>query len=398
MTTQPTTSPRRFAVPKAAPDGLIARILLSFIATAGLFYVNIMAALVSGLQDGLGFSARSAGLVTSMNVYGAAIGALAAVFVVARIRWKPAALALLCVLICIDLVSTRVTGADALMTLRFVHGLAGGMLVGIGFAVIARTHIPDRTFGVLLVVQFGLGGLGLLLLPGLVPVFGTPVLFFALAAFSLCAAAMLPFLSDYPPRETRPAKLAGARPAALRRWAPLAAALVAVFMFQAANMALAAYVIGLGRHYGLSLRFVSNTLGVANWIGAVGSVLVVLVGVRWGRLSPITIGAVLTVFGTLAFLRSDLPWVFVLANVVTAVVWAFVIPYLLGLCAAFDVGGRSASLAGFFSKLGLASGPALGGVLLGEVHFPRLVAVAVIGLCLSAAFAWAPARGLDRTP
>ncbi|WP_374570658.1 MFS transporter [Phenylobacterium sp.] len=396
MTARLNTSPSRFAVRKVAPDGLVASILLSFIATAGLFYVNIMAALVSGLQDGLGFSARSAGLVASMNVYGAAIGALAAVFFVARVRWKPVALVLICALICIDLVSTRVTSPGALMTLRFVHGLVGGMLVGIGFAVIARTRTPDRTFGMLLVVQFGLGGLGLLVLPGLVPKFGTPVLFLALAAFSLCAGLMLPFTSDYPPREASPSPAASPA-AALARWAPLSAALLAVFTFQAANMALGAYIIGLGRHYGLSLRFISDTLGAANWIGALGSALVVAVGLRWGRLWPIVLGAAVTVAGTLAFLRSDLAWVFVAANIVTAAVWAFVIPYLLGLCAAFDVGGRSATLAGFSSKLGLASGPALGGVLLGETHFPRLVVLAVVGLCLSAAFASPPARRLDQT-
>lgn len=388
-------SARPFVWPKAAPDGMIARALLAFIATAGLFYVNIMPALVSGLQDGLGFSAREAGLVASMNVYGAAVGAFVAVFVVDRIRWRLVALGLLLALIAIDLVSTRLSAAGALMTVRFLHGLIGGFLVGVGFAVIARTHAPDRTFGMLLVVQFGLGGLGLLLLPGLVPKFGTPVLFLSLAGFSLCAALMLPFLTSYPPR-ARPS--ATDRPGRLVRWGPLAGALIAVFMFQAANMALSAYVIGLGRHYGLSSRYISETLAAANWLGALGSVLVVAVGLRWGRFRPIGVGALVTLLGTAAFLRSDLAWVFAFANVLTAVVWAFVIPYLLGLCAAFDPGGRTATLAGFFSKLGLASGPALGAFLLSETHFPRLVALALVGLCLSAAFALWPARELDRIP
>lgn len=390
MTDQPRP---RLTLPKAAPDGLVASVLLAFVATAGLFYVNIMPALVSGLQDGLGFTARAAGLVGSLNVYGAALGALAAVFVVARISWKPVALGLLLALIATDLVSTQLTSAGGLMAVRFGHGLIGGLLVGVGFAVIARTSAPDRTFGMLLVVQFGLGGLGLLLLPGLVPTFGTPVLFLSLAAFSAVTALMLPFLSDYPPR-ARPAPVTPS--GGMVRWAPLASALVAVFLFQAANMALSAYVIGLGRFYGLSGPFISSTLAASNWIGALGSVLVVVIGLRWGRFWPIAIGALVTIVGVLAFLRSDLPILFVVANVLTAVVWAFVIPYLLGLCAAFDPGGRIATLAGFFSKLGLASGPALGAVLLAETHFPRLVGLALAGLCLSAAFALAPARQLDR--
>ena len=60
--------------PVAAPNGEIARVLLAFLATAGLFYVNIMPALVDGLIEGLGFNNQQAGFVGSANVYGAALG------------------------------------------------------------------------------------------------------------------------------------------------------------------------------------------------------------------------------------------------------------------------------------------------------------------------------------
>ena len=72
--------------PTAEPDGLVAAVLLAFLATAGFFYVNIMAALVAGLVDGLGFSEGDAGRVGSLNIYGAAFGALIAVGVVRRVR------------------------------------------------------------------------------------------------------------------------------------------------------------------------------------------------------------------------------------------------------------------------------------------------------------------------
>ena len=53
-----------------APNGAAARLMLAFLGTAGLFYENIMPAIVSGLIDGLGFSNREAGLVGSANMYG----------------------------------------------------------------------------------------------------------------------------------------------------------------------------------------------------------------------------------------------------------------------------------------------------------------------------------------
>jgi hypothetical protein len=141
-----------------APDGATARVFLSFLATAGLFYVNIMPAIVDGLIEGMGFTSRQAGYVGSANVYGAAAGALLIVFLVRRLRWRPAAYTLLLMLIGMDLVSLLVSTPALLVGVRFVHGLVGGALVGVAFAVIARASLPDRTFGVLLVVQFGLGG------------------------------------------------------------------------------------------------------------------------------------------------------------------------------------------------------------------------------------------------
>ena len=141
--------------PVAAPNGEIARVLLAFLATAGLFYVNIMPALVDGLIEGLGFTNREAGFVGSANVYGAALGAFSAVFVVKRINWRAAAVVLLFGLMAFDFASMYVTDANVLIGTRFAHGCVGGLLVGIGFAVISRTTHADRTFGYLLSIQFG---------------------------------------------------------------------------------------------------------------------------------------------------------------------------------------------------------------------------------------------------
>ncbi|HVP85962.1 MAG TPA: MFS transporter [Rhizomicrobium sp.] len=383
---------RRF--PAAAPDGLLAALLLSFLATAGLFYVNIMPALIAGLVDGLHYTQRQAGLVGSANVYGAAFGALIAVFFVRRVPWRPAALVVLISLIAADCASMFVRAPDAMIVMRFVHGSIGGLLVGIGFAVIARTRMPDRVFGMLLVVQFGLGGVGVMTLPRLVPVFGVKALFFALILFSVVTLLMLPFLADYPVRELDTAKDRGPDRIA---WMPLGVALLSVFLFQAGNMALAAYMIELGRAYGLQTGFISTTLGIAAWIGAIGSLLVVAFGTRFGRLKPLAIALVLTVLGNAAFHFGGSVAIFAGANIGTAITWAFVIPYLLGMCAAFDATGQTAAMGGFVSKMGLATGPLIGAGLLGSTDYPLLINVSVAALAASAVAALWPAYVLDRT-
>lgn len=384
----------RGRVPVAAPDGHLASILLAFLTTAGLFYVNIMPALVSGLIEGLGFSKEAAGYVASANVYGAAVGAFAAVFAISFIRWRPTSIAALLVLILLDAASSRLMDETSLILLRFIHGTTGGFLVGIGFSVIARTKVPDRSFGMLLVVQYGLGGLGLMFLPKLVPLYGTPVLFYALMAFSLVTLAMVPFLGTYAPKpRTALSDETGHEDRVYLR--PLFLALLAVFLFQASNMGLAAYVIELGKSFGLATGDISTTLGIANWIAVSGAVLVYTVGVRFGRFVPLMGGLALTVGGMLLFKLSGQHAIFFVANVITGITWAFLIPYLLGMCSAFDGHGRMAALSGFFSKMGLASGPFIAALMIGDGNYGLIINLAAVGIVLCAVVAFFPTRLLD---
>ncbi len=380
----------------AREDSLLAAVFLSFMATAGLFYVNIMSAIVDGLMTGLHFSAKDAGLVASANVYGAALGALAAVFVVRRVPWRKAAVAILILLIVMDGGSALVHSAPVLAAMRFVHGLMGGLLVGLSYGVISRTKVPEKVFGVLLVVQFGLGGLGLMYLPRLVPLYGYEVLFAALAAFSAVALLMVPFLAPY----VRPAVDPLAKTGKLAIW-PLILTFLAMFTFQAANMGLAAFIIGLGRDAGLRLEPMTDALGWANWIGTAGSVLVVVMGIRFGRLVPMLIGLVLTLGGTWAFHliydKSMGLQVYFWANILTAITWCFVIPYLLGMCAAFDPQGRMAALGGFFSKMGLATGPLCAALIVNaHLGYGLLIDVTVAVLAISLVALIYPALALDR--
>ena len=375
------------------PDGAAARMMLAFLGTAGLFYVNIMPALVAGLIDGLDFTNREAGLVGSANMYGAAMGALSAVFLVKKIPWRASCVGLFMGLIAIDGMSMLVSSAQLMTGLRFVHGFVGGMSVGIAFSVMARTSEADKTFGYLLVVQYALGGLGIMLLPPLVPQYGTWVLFAALIGFTSITLCMVPFLPDYPVRERSGHETASDNAGIEKK--PLLLTLAALFLFQAANMGLFAYIIGMGRFYGLEQGFIGTWLAIASWAGVMGSVLVILLSTRYGRFKPLAAGIVITVIATILLHWSGLPWIYALANCGVGVTWAFVIPYLLGMCAAFDPSGQTAALGGFASKMGLASGPAVAAMIMNGDNYALIINVAVIGLIICLLVVTIPARLLD---
>jgi predicted MFS family arabinose efflux permease len=381
---------------KARPDGEVARILLAFLATAGIFYINIMPAIVDGLKEGLAFTNKEAGLVASANTYGAAIGAFLVVFLVKNINWRKASYTLLVILISVDLMCMYLTDASTMIAVRSLYGLCGGALVGIGFSVMSRTSEVSRTFGYLLTIQFGLGGVGIIYLPDLVPVYGTKALFLSLAAFGLVTMIMVPFLSDYPAKEQADRKVAGLIPSG-----PAVLALIATFLFQAANMAIYAYSIGIGKFAGLDPSFVSTSLGIGAWIAIGGSVLVIIMSTRLGRLKPVSIAILITAISTWALHYSHVnpdSWlssVFWLANVVIAVTWAFTISYLLSMCAEFDKTGQMAALGGFASKMGLASGPFLAAYIVGENNYAVIITASTVGLILCMFAALMPSRVLD---
>ena len=377
---------------KVDPNGIIARVMLAFLTTAGIFYINIMPAVVSGLKEGLAFTNQQAGFVSSANLYGAALGALTAVFLIKRINWRTWSYALLLTLIVIDSACIFINNPSLMIGIRFLHGLTGGLLVGIGFGIISRTSEADKTFGYLLFIQWGLGGLGLMYLPELVPVYGTTALFLSLITFTVVSLIMMPFIPQYSIEQSPSHKEQSQR----IQKKPLYFNLAAIFLFQAANMGLFAYVIGLGKARGLTIDFMGPALAYASWIALVGAFLVMLIGTKYGRTIPLVTSILITALCSWLLHFSDSEQVYLVANVIIGVTWAFALPYMFGICSELDKAGQLAALGGFASKLGLASGPMVGALILTNEQYNTVINVAVFGLVLSAICILKPAKLLDK--
>jgi len=208
---------------------------------------------------------------------------------------------------------------------------------------------------------------------------------------------MLPFLSDYPPKKT---VAAAATRSNHKKLAALA--LIATFLFQAANMGIYAFAIGIGKHAMLEISFISGALGIAAWLAIAGSILVILMSTKFGRLIPVGIAIVLTAVGIWMLHYSDVKpggWetsVYWWSNVLVGVTWAFVISYLLGMCSEFDATGQMAALGGFASKMGLASGPAVAAMVVGQSNYGLLINISIIALVGCLLVMILPARALDR--
>ena len=362
-------------------SSVLAAIFYSIVATAGLFYVNLGGAFLSAFVDGLGVERDVAGFIVSANKYGAAFGALIATFIVKKVEWRKVIRLLFITLIIFDLISTQFSNPQTLIILRFIHGTIGGLSVGIGLSIIARTYNPDKIFGMLLVVQYSFGSLGIWLVPRLVDNFGYGAAFGTLITFTLMTLLILPFVPNVESPSESDNTNAGLFQIPITMM--LFFVLCALFLFQAANMGVADYAFELGKDIGLTNNEISNILTIANIISISGGVLVYIIGTRFGRTIPLIIGISVASIFTYLLHYSDNINIYFIANTFTGIAWGFTIPYLLGLCATFDLHGQMAALAGFVSKMGLASGPLVGSLFIISNGFSYIINLATIALLIA---------------
>ena len=360
-------------------DSILNAFFLSILATAGLFYVNLGGSFLSAFVDGLNIQRDVAGFIVSANKYGAAFGGLLAAIFIKKLVWRKSAYILLLLLISIDIISSQISNANLLILIRFLHGSIGGFLVGIGLSVIARTSFPDRVFGMLMVVQYSFGSIGIFTVPRLVDAFGYSAVFFVLITFSIMTLLILPIIPDPKEKEN---VMNGAGVLSFHLKFLLAICLVSLFLFQASNMGVADFAFELGKDIDLTNNEISNLLTIANIISISGGVFAYLIATRYGRTLPLLIGFSIASLFTYLLNFSDNITIYFIANSVTGIAWGFVIPYLLGLAATFDKYGQMAALAGFVSKIGLASGPLIASFLIIDFGFSAIINLATIGLIL----------------
>ena len=370
----------------------VAAILYSIIATAGLFYVNLGGAFLSAFVDGLGVERDVAGYIVSANKYGAAFGALLATFFVKKLEWRLVLRILFFCLIVVDLISTQIKNPDTLILLRFLHGTIGGLSVGFGLSIIARTYNPDKIFGMLLVVQYSFGSIGIFAVPRMVEAFGNGAVFGALIIFTIMAISILPFVPNVAKSNK---ELSSSNIFNISIGKFLFLALVSLFLFQAANMGVADYAFELGKDIGLENNTISNILTIANIISISGGALVYLIGTKYGRTLPLIIGISTSAIFTFLLHYSDNVSIYFIANTFTGIAWGFTIPYILGLCSSFDTHGQMAALAGFISKMGLATGPLIGSLFIINSGINFIINIAVVSLCISLIAVWLSSRATE---
>ena len=319
---------------------------------------------VQGMVELLDFSERQAGYVVTAEMSGLAITAILMTFVAHRLNWRVVVLCSLLAMFIANALSTLSSELAVFAALRFVCGLGAGSLVSLSFAAVGLTRNPDRNFGLLIMWVLVYGAFGLWLMPTAYAMSGMDGVLWFFALFPLAA---IPFIRHLPVTGENVSQIES--DAVELGDSMKTMALAAMLAYFVAQGVVWAYLFLIGIDGGLGEQEVANGLMMSQFAGIAGALLAAMLGSRFGRSIPLTLGIVGGVF-CLYFLVGELSFlVFALAVGVYNFAWNFVHPFLLAAMASFDRRGRVVVYAVAMQMVGLVIGPFLAASVVSEGNF-----------------------------
>jgi DHA1 family inner membrane transport protein len=326
-----------------------------------------------------------AGYVQAAESLGKAVAAISLLFLVHNIDWRRLVRFALATLAIGNVLTIWVTDFTALVIVRFICGMAPGVVVPIAYAMVGMTTKRERNFGWLLTTLLTYGAVAFTVLPLLFARFGLAgglafYAAFAVAGFLFTAAVPATGDQSASPREGYPDAPRGL-PARLR---------------PATVLTLAFYFIGMGGAWsyfsliaadaGIAGATISSVLAISQVFGILGGLLVVITGDRLGRVWPISVGLLVTVSGLLLLGVSPSLVTFSLAALSFAFFWNHTHPYLLSAISSLDDRGKLIVYATVAQMCGIAIGPAVSARLLGGGNgYGAVLLVCALSLLLALA-------------
>jgi predicted MFS family arabinose efflux permease len=346
---------------------------------------------VQGMVAQLGFSEQQAGYVASAEMWGLALTTLLMSLIAARVNWRHALLVSVLLIVAGNLLSLGASEPGTFAAWRFLTGLGCGVLVSLSFTIIGLTANPDRNFGYLIMAVLTYGAFGLWLMPAAFAQVGMDgvIVFFAL--FALLALPLIRYLPVSGEEHLQVEGDAVNLPRGLRLLA-----IATMFSYFLAQGVVWAYLFLIGLGGGVDEQGVANGLTLSQFLGIAGALVAAVVGARFGRLAPLSLGLLA---GTvpLAFLFGQFSALqYAVVVCVYNFAWNMTHPYLLAAMASFDRGGRLVVHAVGAQMLGLAIGPALAAGLIGDQDYSAVLQIGIVLFLLAWALILPPALAQRR--
>ncbi|HKR87120.1 MAG TPA: MFS transporter [Phenylobacterium sp.] len=328
--------------------------------------------LISAVVESSGITQAQAGWVGSASVGAVAVTSMIAAPALHRLPFRRTmgCCALLLILGYAGLIAAGSLWSVVLLAVIAGAG-SGGLISGMAMLV-AGLPDPDKAYGYIYASTGFAFALLLLLLPMADKSFGPGALFAVIAAAAALASLALAKLAA--PAE---GEEAGDGAAGQVRWG--AAGLVALVM--TIGFPLYGGIFGMAERKALEVGMTSvqagATLSAATLLSIAGSMLVAVVGVRWGRVLPTVVVMLLATLAYYLTLGARDAGAFVPGLLMFGFMQLGLNSYFFGLASVLDRGGRIAAALQGYSLIPYALGPGLFVSLVGAGPLTQLAVPAV---------------------
>jgi predicted MFS family arabinose efflux permease len=344
---------------------------------------------IAGFMNGLSLSEHEAGSIVFVEFLALAITATAIAPFLPHFSYRRVGLVAVALALAAQTASIFSVSLGWLALLRALAGVGEGAIYAVSLSVVAsHCRNPDKVYGYFQVV-WAVGSVALFTIGGqLTTAFAHRGILALIAAVTLVLAPLLLLIPDDRTKTAYRADAGTAEPS------PFLGAMMfaAIVLYMTASAAIYAFSAPLGERTGLDTTAVGHALTVASLVGLAGAGAATAFNVRRGRAIPISAFCVGFAVVSLALCFSHSPTVFVVALVVSVIIYYFSIPYLFGLAAVLDRNGRWAAAAGSAYLLGFAAGPLVAGSAIALGGYAGLA-----GVCVAiTAAAWALAMVVIR--
>ncbi|MEP2651916.1 MAG: MFS transporter [Paraglaciecola sp.] len=170
-------------------------ISLALIGSFAASVIEFLPLMVGTISDVLHVSPDVAGFIFMCNFLGIAIGAFFSIFAMQKLNLKKCFILGITFISFAELWSAFITNTDLLSIVRFVSGLASGLISGSVAAAITLYPRQKRGFSLYMVGMFATSGVGLFILPFITDSYGTKGLFISLSVLGFLSLILLTTLS-----------------------------------------------------------------------------------------------------------------------------------------------------------------------------------------------------------
>ncbi len=340
---------------------------------------------VQGLVQFYRYSEQQAGYTASAEIWGLALTTVVLAAGGHNWSWRLILKLSIALFGVGNLASLMTTDATVFSSLRFIAGLGSGGLVSLTFTIMGLTRLPDRNFGYMIMGVLTYGALGLWVMPQAFDVIGMQgvIVFFAL--FALSGWPLINRLPDSGEEHLQVEEDAICLPQVFR-----VLAIIAMFTYFLAQGVIWAYLFLIGLNGGVSEQGVANGLMLSQFFGIAGAFVPTLLGHRYGRILPLSVGIIGGSLVLYALYGTFTATTYAVTVCAYNFAWNMTHPFLLGAMASFDQYGRVVVYAIAAQMLGLAMGPAFAASLLNGGHYASVIRAGIAIFVLSWLFIMAP--------